>query len=234
MIWVKRAEGGCAYHATFFEEVRGMQGLRVMENKTGATQTVGYTLRDSRYLNITNRCTLRCAFCPKFNGEWTVQDYPLRLTREPTLEEIVAAAGNPEDYREIVFCGLGEPTLRLYTLLEAAARLRPRTKRIRLNTDGLANLVYGRDVTPDMEGLIDALSVSLNAQDAETYNLHCRPKLPGAFEAVLDFVKCARDFVPEITLTAIDGLPGVDVVACEKIAQRLGVHFRRRVLDVVG
>ena len=234
MIWVKRARGGCAYHAAFFDEVLGVQGLRVMENNTGATQTVGYTLRDSRYLNITNRCTLRCAFCPKFNGEWTVQDYPLRLSREPTLEEIVAAAGNPEDYREIVFCGLGEPTLRLYTLLEAAARLRPRTKRIRLNTDGLANLVYGRDVTPDMEGLIDALSVSLNAQDAETYNLHCRPKLPGAYEAVLDFVKHARDFVPEITLTAIDGLPGVDIAACEKIAQRLGVNFRRRVLDVVG
>lgn len=197
-------------------------------------QTIGYTLRDSRYLNITNRCTLRCEFCPKFNDVWTVQDYQLRLTREPTLEEIIAAAGNPEDYREIVFCGLGEPTLRLYTLLDATSRLRPRAKRIRLNTDGLASLVYGRDVTPDMEGLIDALSVSLNAQNAETYNRHCRPKLPGAYEAMLDFVKCARDFVPEITLTAIDGLPGVEIAACEQVAQRLGVHFRRRVLNVVG
>lgn len=197
-------------------------------------QVVGYTLRDSRYLNITNRCTLRCAFCPKFNDQWTVQDYPLRLEREPTLQEIIAAAGNPEEYREIVFCGLGEPTLRLYTLLEAATRLRHRAKRIRINTDGLANLVYGRDVTPDMEGLIDALSVSLNAQNAELYNLHCRPKLPGAYEAMLDFVKHAREFVPEITLTAIDGLAGVDIAACEKIARDLGVNFRRRVLNVVG
>ncbi|MBI3778027.1 MAG: radical SAM protein [Gammaproteobacteria bacterium] len=202
--------------------------------RTEPPQIVGYTLRDSRYLNITNRCTLRCAFCPKFNDQWTVQDYQLRLDHEPTLEEIVAAAGNPEDYREIVFCGLGEPTLRLYTLLEVATRLRPRARRIRLNTDGLANLVYGRDVTPDMESLIDALSVSLNAQDAETYNQHCRPKLPGAYEAMLDFVRCAREFVPEITLTAIDGLPGVDIAACEKIAQRLKVGFRRRVLNVVG
>jgi TatD family-associated radical SAM protein len=197
-------------------------------------QIIAYTLRDSRYLNITNRCTLRCEFCPKFNGMWTVQNYPLRLEHEPGIDDIIAAVGNPEDYREIVFCGLGEPTLRLYTLLDAATRLRQRTKRIRLNTDGLANLIYGRDVTPDMEGLIDALSVSLNAQDAETYNLHCRPKLPGAYEAMLDFVKCAREFVPEITLTAIDGLPGVDMAACEKIAQRLSVGFRRRVLDVVG
>ncbi len=211
-----------------------MSDQRTSAIKKLPVQTIGYTLRDSRYLNITNRCTLRCEFCPKFNGLWTVQDYQLRLEHEPTLDDIVAAAGNPEEYREVVFCGLGEPTLRLYTLLDAATRLRHRAKRVRLNTDGLANLVYGRDVTPDMEGLIDALSVSLNAQDAETYNLHCRPKLPGAYEAMLDFVKCAREFVPEITLTAIDGLPGVDMAACEKIAQRLRVGFRRRVLDVVG
>jgi TatD DNase family protein len=211
-----------------------MPETRVVARQIGTEQVVGYTLRDNRYLNITNRCSLRCAFCPKFNGEWTVQNYPLRLNHDPTLEEIVTAAGNPEDYREIVFCGLGEPTLRLYTLLEVATRLRHRAKRIRINTDGLANLVYGRDVTPDMEGLIDALSVSLNAQNAEIYNRHCRPKLPGSYEAMLDFVKCAREFVPEITLTAIDGLSGVDIAACEKIAQRLGVGFRRRVLDVVG
>lgn len=211
-----------------------MPATRVVAWQTGTEQVVGYTLRDSRYLNITNRCTLRCAFCPKFNDQWTVQNYPLRLAHEPTIEEIIAAAGKPEEYREIVFCGLGEPTLRLYALLEVATRLRHRAKRIRINTDGLANLVYGRDVTPDMEGLIDALSVSLNAQNAEIYNRHCRPKLPGSWEAMLDFVKCARDFVPDITLTAIDGLSGVEIAACEKIAQRLGAGFRRRVLDVVG
>ena len=211
-----------------------MPETRETARQAGPEQVVGYTLRDSRYLNITNRCSLRCAFCPKFNDEWTVQDYPLRLDHDPTLEEIVAAAGNPEDYREIVFCGLGEPTLRLYTLLEVATRLRHRAKRIRINTDGLANLVYGRDVTPDMEGLIDALSVSLNAQNAEIYNRHCRPKLPGSYEAMLDFVKSAREFVPDITLTAIDGLSGVDIVACDRIARDLGVNFRRRVLDAVG
>lgn len=211
-----------------------MSNQRELAARVVPEQVIGYTLRDSRYLNITSRCTLRCAFCPKFNNEWTVQDYGLRLTSEPTVEQIVAACGNPEDYREIVFCGLGEPTLRLYALLEVATRLRPRARRIRLNTDGLANLVYGRDVTPDMEGLIDALSVSLNAQNEEVYNLHCRPKLPGAWGAMLDFVKRAREFVPEISLTAIDGLPGVDIAACEKIARDLGVGFRRRVLGVVG
>lgn len=202
--------------------------------QAGPAQTVGYTLHDNRYLNITNRCSLRCAFCPKFNDEWTVQKYPLRLRRDPSFGEIILAAGNPEEYREIVFCGLGEPTLRLYTLLEVATRVRSRARRIRLNTDGLANLVYGRDVTPDLEGLIDALSVSLNAQNAEIYNRHCRPKFPGSYEAMLDFVKHAREFVPDITLTAIDGLSGVDIPACEKIARDLGVNFRRRMLGVIG
>lgn len=200
-----------------------------------AGRCIGYTLHGNRYLNITNRCTLRCAFCPKFNGTWTVRDHDLRLCgEEPTADEIVDAVGDPDEIEEVVFCGLGEPTLRLYTLLDAASRLRGRVPRLRLNTDGLANLVYGRDVTPDFEGVVQALSVSLNAQDAETYNRHCRPLLPGAHAAVLDFVKHAREFVPEVTLTAIDGLPGVDIGACRQIAADLGVGFRRRVLGVVG
>ncbi len=199
------------------------------------TRVVGYTLHGSRYLNITNRCTLRCAFCPKFNGNWTVRDYDLRLRgAEPTADDIVAAVGDPDEIDEVVFCGLGEPTLRLYTLIEVAARLRGNVPRVRLNTDGLANLVYGRDVTPDFEDIVQALSVSLNAQDETTYNRHCRPLLPGAYDAMLDFVKHAREFVPEVTLTAIDGLPGVDIGACRRIADDLGVGFRRRALDVVG
>ncbi len=195
---------------------------------------IGYTLGDNRYLNVTNRCTLRCAFCPKFNGCWTVCDHELRLPREPTIEEIVEAAGDAEQYREVVFCGLGEPTLRLYDVLEAGARLRADGGYIRVNTDGLANLVHGRDVTPDLEGIVDALSVSLNAHDAEVYERHCRPPTPHSYEAMLDFVTRAHDFVPDITLTAIDGLTGVDIAACEGIARQLGVQFRRRVLDVVG
>lgn len=195
---------------------------------------IGYTLHGNLYLNITNRCTLRCTFCPKFNGVWEVQGYDLRSQHEPSVTEILDAVGDPRGYHEVVFCGLGEPMLRLYPLLEVAARLRGQGARVRVNTDGLANLVYGRDVTPDLENNIDALSISLNAQNEATYNIHCRPKLTGAYAAVLDFAERARDFVPEVTLTAIDGLAGVDIAACERIARDMGVNFRRRVLDEVG
>lgn len=210
-------------------------GLCSTVSMTGSRPVTAYTLHGNRYLNVTNRCTLRCAFCPKFSGNWEVQGYNLRLYREPSVKQMVIAVGNPADYREIVFCGFGEPTLRLYDILEIAARLRQRGPcRIRINTDGLANLIYGRDITPDLEGNVDALSVSLNAQDEVTYGLHCRPKLPGAYGAMLDFVARAREYVPDITLTAIDGLAHVDIEACEKIAHRFGVKFRRRVLHQVG
>lgn len=197
---------------------------------------IGYTLRGNRYLNVTSRCTLRCAFCPKFNGEWTVQDYRLRLhaEQEPDTKTLLAAAGEPGQYREVVFCGLGEPSLRLYTVLEVGAELRRLGVRVRLNTDGLANLVHGRDVTPDLEDSIDAVSISMNAQDPEIYERHCRPPQPDAYPAMLEFAERAREFVPNVTLTAIDGLPGVDIDACRAVAERLDVGFRRRELGKVG
>jgi TatD DNase family protein len=195
---------------------------------------IGYTLRGNRYLNVTRRCTLRCRFCPKFNGSWSVRGHDLRLDREPDAATLLAAAGDPRQYREIVFCGLGEPTLRLYTVLEVGAELRRQGAHVRLNTDGLANLVHGRDVTPDLEDSVDAVSISLNAQDAATYSRHCRPPMAGAHAAVLDFAERVRDFVPSVTLTAIDGLDGVDIPACREISERLGVGFRRRELGRVG
>jgi TatD DNase family protein len=195
---------------------------------------IGYTIRGNRYLNVTNHCTLRCAFCPKFNGSWVVAGNDLRMRRDPDADELVAATGDPTAFREVVFCGMGEPTLRLPQLLEAAERIKARGGRVRVNTDGLASLVYGRDVTPEFRGRVDALSISLNAQNEALYEQHCRPKRAGAWEAMLDFTRRARAHVPEICLSAIDGLDGVDIEACRKIAEGLSVRFKRRVLDEVG
>ncbi len=199
-------------------------------------EIIAYELHGNCYLNITWHCTLRCAFCPKYHGEWVVQGYDLRLLREPEADEVIAAIGDPGVYKQIVFCGLGEPTLRLDTLLEVARQLKaehPSTS-IRINTDGLANLVYDEDVTPRLAGLIDELSISMNAQNEAVYIQHCRPKRDGAFEAMLDFAVQAMKHVPSVTLTAIDGLEGVDIDACETLCQERGLNFRRRVLDIVG
>ncbi len=197
-------------------------------------QTLAYRLHGNCYLNITWHCTLRCRFCPKFNGSWDVQGYNLWLQNEPDVDQILAAIGDPAGYNEIVFCGYGEPTLRLDVLLAVADALKQQGARIRVNTDGLANLVHGCDVTPRLAQVVDAVSISLNAHDEQLYDYHCRPKRHGAFLALQNFARRAREQGIDVTLTAIEGLGEVSIPACEKIASELGVWFRPRQLDQVG
>ena len=190
--------------------------------------TVGFTVGSRRFLNITNRCNLRCRFCQRTADCFELCGYDLRLLREPSVSEIVAAVGDARAYDEIVFNGLGEPTLRLYDVLDAIVLFRRPGVRVRLVTDGLANLVYGRDVVPDMEGLVDSLWVSLNAQDRQTYQYQCQPPAANAYDSMLAYCADAREYLPQVVLTAIEGVEGVDVEACEQIATRMGVEFRRR------
>jgi len=207
-----------------------------VKTNSASDEVIAYELHGNCYLNISDHCTLRCAFCPKFNKIFEVQGYDLRLKFEPSVDDILTAVGDPSRYKEIVFCGLGEPTQRLDVLLQVAGQLKKQGARIRLNSDGLASLVHGRDVAPELSGLIDALSISMNAQNEDVYNRHCRPKkeYPGAYQAMLEFASRAKAFVPSVTLTAINGLEGVDIEACRKVASELGVRFRDRELDVVG
>lgn len=183
------------------------------------------TLHGNRYLNITSRCTLRCAFCPKASHDWVLEGRNLHLDREPTVREMIEAVPDPTAVRWVVFSGLGEPTLRLYAALEAASDIRHRGGRIRIDTDGLAGLVFGRDVAPDLEGIVHALHVLLIAQDEDTYNRHCQPTLSGSYPALLDFVDRVREFVPIVTLVVIEGLPGVDIPACRRLAAALDLNL---------
>lgn len=194
---------------------------------------LAYELHGNCYLNISNHCELRCAFCPKFNKQWDVQSYHLRLSREPTPKQVLDAIGDPGRYNEIVFCGLGEPTSRLDVLLEIAQKLHS-SSRIRVNTDGLANFIHGFDVTPLLAEFVDAISISLNAQSETVYNQHCRPRREGSYWALHNFIIAARQNIEDVTVTAIDGLMGVNVDACQLIADSYGVKFRRRIFDQVG
>ncbi len=197
-------------------------------------QTIAYTIDGRRYLSITDRCTLACKFCPKTQGTMQVHDYDLTFRHRPETEEIIAAIGDVSNYSWVVFCGFGEPTLRLKTLLDVAHYVKQQGGRVRLNTDGLANLFHKRNVLPEMGGLIDALSVSLNAQDETTYNRHCVPALENSWQAMLDFLELAPTSIADVTATAINGLAGVDIEACRVLAENRGVKFRQRELDFVG
>jgi TatD family-associated radical SAM protein len=197
-------------------------------------QTIAYTIDDRRYLSITDRCTLACEFCPKTQGSMQVHNYDLSFNHRPDTDEIISAMGQVSDYSWIVFCGFGEPTLRLKTLLEVATHIKQEGGRVRLNTDGLANRVHKRNVLPEMAGCIDALSVSLNAQNESVYNRHCVPALENSWQSVLDFLQLAPANIADVTATAINGLEGVDIDACRQLAEERGVKFRQRELDTVG
>ncbi len=193
---------------------------------------IAYKIRDSLYLNITNRCTNTCSFCVKFRSDF-VKGHKLSLLREPEEEEIKREIGDPSAYREIVFCGYGEPLLRVDTVKNIARWVKDNNGRVRINTNGHANLIHKRDILPELKGIVDSISISLDAQDDETYNRLCKPAFKNAFAEVLRFTRRAAELIPHVQVTVVD-LPGVDVDKCRQIAEELGVHFRLRKYDVVG
>jgi cyclic pyranopterin phosphate synthase len=211
----------------------------VTDRTTAAEQVYAYVLGDALYLNLTSACTLACVFCPKIrDDDWVVGGYDLRLTRPPSVEEVweqvtaAGIAGRPE----VVFTGLGEPTRRLEVLVEVTRRLvRAGVSRVRLDTDGLANLREGRDVLPDLAAAgLSAVVVSLNAPDAATYARLC-PNRHGekAWDAVRGFIRAAVRHLPEVQASFV-GVPGLDPEACREAAESLGATFRWRPYDRVG
>jgi TatD DNase family protein len=194
---------------------------------------IAYRIRNSLYLNITNRCSNRCSFCAKF-GDFTVKGHYLLLDHEPGFAEVMAAIGEHRGYDEVVFCGFGEPLLRLDLVKEVAAELKKSGVMTRINTDGQANLVYGRNILPELAGLIDSVSVSLNAADGETYSRMCNsPFGSEAFAGVCLFLKEAKRHIPRVVASAVT-VPGLDTAAVRQLAESLGVEFREREYAEVG
>jgi len=194
---------------------------------------ITYPIRNSLYLNITNRCTAACTFCVRYHTDF-VKGHNLRLRDEPAVEDLVREIGDPVRYAEIVFCGYGEPLLRLDVVKAVAAEVKRRGGRVRIDTNGHANLIHRRNVLPELAGLVDAVSISLNAQNAELYSRISQPQFGiETYEAVKDFIREARKYIPDVTATVVSA-PGVDVEACRAIAEGLGAKFRVREYNVVG
>lgn len=196
----------------------------------GIEQTIAYSLDNKLYLNITNRCTNVCVFCPKFKNDYYVKDYQLKLfKREPSYEEIISAIQKQSKYDEVVFVGFGEPTQRLDLLISVSKWLKEHNiKKVRLDTDGLGNLVYERDITEELSKYIDAVSVSLNAPDAKTYASLCHnPFGKRSYEAVIEFIKLGKMHFKDVTATMVE-LPNIDINATKAVADMLGVRFRVR------
>ena len=188
-----------------------------------------YPYKKDLYVNLTNRCTADCLFCIKKKWAYQYRGYNLRLEKEPTAGEIIRAIGDPAKYKEIVFCGYGEPFLRRTILVKVSRWLKKRAAKIRINTNGQGNLIAGKNILPELAGLIDEISVSLNAGNADDYERICRPKWgKKTFSAVIDFIREAKKFIPKVTITAVK-LPGLTrEEECRKLAKKLGAAFRSR------
>jgi TatD DNase family protein len=191
--------------------------------------TIAYPLAGKLYLNITNRCDNACLFCGLLSDR-VFMGHDLTLESDPGVEAILEAAGDPGSYEEVVFSGYGEPTTRLEDLKQVALELRGRgAKRIRLATNGLGNRVNGRSILPELQGLIDAISVSLQAESPEAYEKVCKTKeIENPYPSVKEFVSEAKRLFGDVEVTAVD-MPGIiDIEACEKVArEELNVSFRR-------
>ena len=195
--------------------------------------TITYKVGDGLYINMTNRCTNRCDFCIRQNGAGAYGSDSLWLEREPTREEVLAAieAADPTQYKEIVFCGYGEPTCRLDDLLWVCREIRARWNMpIRLNTNGQSSLIHGRNTAPEFAGLVDTLSISLNECDAEKYDAICHSDFgKEAFSGMLDFAVAVKPYVKEVVLSVVRQFLSPESLAeCERICREIGVPIKIR------
>ena len=184
------------------------------------------------YVNLTNRCPCACTFCLRQTKEME-EGHSLWIKKEPTVEEVIQEFQkyDLDDFKEVVFCGFGEPLERVEDVVKIAGILKHfrRDLPIRINTNGLANLIHQRDVTPELKGRIDTVSISLNAPDAGEYDALTRSRFgKESFQAMLDFASLCRQYVPHVVMTVVDIIGDEKIQRCQAICDELGVKLRVR------
>lgn len=199
-------------------------------------QTISYEYEGSLYVNLTNRCDCACVFCLRNNGhKGSIYADDLWLEHEPTRQEALddLLKRDLASYPEIVFCGFGEPTYRIDDILWLVDEMKkavPSLPPVRINTNGHANLIHGRDITPELAGRIDVLSISLNGSTCEEYVKVTRPRDGDrAWDAMLDFTRRAAKVVPMVKMTIVnkDKSPE-EIDACRAMCEELGATLRVR------
>lgn len=192
-----------------------------------------YEVHDNLYINMTNKCPCACTFCLRQTRDEMNGSGSLWLEREPSTDEIKAEFDrfNIDKYKEIVFCGFGEPTERLDDMLEICKFIKERYKKpIRINTNGLSDLIHGKDTAPMFEGLADTISISLNTPNKERYLELTRSKFGiESFDAMLRFAENVKHYVNEVVLSTVSTtLTEEEEKECAEICQKIGVTYRIR------
>ena len=201
--------------------------------------TITYEVGDNLYINITNKCPCACTFCIRNNADGAYGSDPLWLEHEPSVNEIMndICKRDLSKYNEIVFCGYGEPTCRLDTMLSVIRLIRggafDMPVKIRLNTNGLSDLINERSTAGELSRAFDTISISLNAPDKEKYMAVTRPKFPNAFESLKKFTSdCvnSRQKV-KVVMSVVDVISPEEIEASRKLAESLGAELRVRSYD---
>ncbi|MDE5570061.1 MAG: TIGR04100 family radical SAM protein [Ruminococcus sp.] len=198
--------------------------------------TIFYEVGNNLYVNLTNKCPCACTFCIRNHADGAYGSDPLWLEHEPTLEEIFADMNNLDiaKYNEIVFCGYGEPTCRLDTLITVAGELksRPKCPVLRINTNGLGDLINEKSIAKELCDVMDIISISLNAGTKDEYMKVTRPKFDNAWEAMQKFTAdCVQQKSAKIIMSVVDVIPAEQIEAARNVAESLGAELRVRTYD---
>ena len=198
--------------------------------------TVTYEYGGNLYVNTTNRCNFACNFCLRHNkkSNGSIYNDNLWLIREPTREEILASIegwGDLTKYKQLVFCGFGEPSYRIDDICWVIDRLKERGEKIftRMDTNGTGSLIHGRNIAPMYKDRFDMVSISLNEDCAEKYNALCHPQQEGAYEAMKAFARELTGYVPTVMMTVVDTISPEEIENCRRICEEeVGATYRVR------
>ncbi len=191
-----------------------------------------YTYGNQAYLNITNACPCKCTFCIRNNGDSVGEATTLWFEHSPSIEEIKAEIDKFDFSKynnSIIICGYGEPTCALQNLLDACRYLKSKGISIRLNTNGLSDLINKRETAKEICEVIDSVSISLNAPTKEKYNEVTRPSFgEKSFDAMLKFAKECKKYGVKTILTVVDVISREDIEACKKLCEEIDIPLRVR------
>jgi TatD DNase family protein len=151
----------------------------------------------------------------------------MEKSEEPDAEVYMLEIGDPTAYKEIVYCGYGEPTIRWDVVKQISKYVKDKGGITRLNTNGHGSFINKRNIAPECSGLIDEVSISLNSfnpkQYAELMGLERR-----MFNEMIDFAKKAKDYVNKVVMTILS-MDEVDVEKARKtVEEKIGAEFRIR------
>jgi radical SAM enzyme (TIGR04100 family) len=202
------------------------------EWKYTSMMTILYEVGNNLYVNLTNRCPCNCVFCIRHNGDGAYGSDSLWLDHEPDIEEVIQEFKKRDlsKYEEVVVCGYGEPLMRLNMVVQTCRYIRSISNvPIRLNTNGLANLVYGRNVTEDLRMCFDTISISLNAGSEETYQKVTNPTFKeNAYQSLLRFAVDCKKVAPKVMFTVVDVISKEEIELAQMVADSVGIPLRVR------